>query len=116
MAYFSNGYEGQKYEAEFCSKCVHEDSGNNNTLCAVWMAHFIHNYDQCSNDDLASALNYLIPRDKDGMPKKCRMFLPKAAQQKLHADVCPACSGKGGYPVGVYHEACNVCNGTGKRP
>lgn len=68
MAYFSNGgSEGEAYEAEWCDKCIHQGNG-----CAVWLAHLLHNYDECNNKD--SILHLLIPRTDDGNGR-CRMFL-----------------------------------------
>ena len=65
MGYFSNGTEGEMYEAEFCSRCVHEDN------CAVLEAHMLYNYDECNKKD--SILHILIPK-KGCDNKKCRMF------------------------------------------
>jgi len=54
------------YEEKYCAKCAHEEG------CAVWAAHFIHNYDECNNDE--SILHMLIPRE--GIYNgKCHMFL-----------------------------------------
>ncbi len=49
MGYFSNGSEGCDYESHYCERCRHEkpDKGG----CAVWLAHLIHNYDECNNED-----------------------------------------------------------------
>jgi hypothetical protein len=67
MGYFSNGTEGDLYEEEYCSKCVHVDG------CAVWTAHMIHNYDECNKPE--SILHLLIPRSKGGSwNDKCAMF------------------------------------------
>lgn len=60
MAYFSNGTEGDIYEAEYCDRCIHQDG------CAVWELHMIHNSDQHDDERLASILGTLIPRSKDG--------------------------------------------------
>jgi DnaJ-class molecular chaperone len=37
------------------------------------------------------------------------------AQQRNEASggTCPSCAGKGIYIVGMYHEKCNACNGSG---
>lgn len=69
MGYFSNGTEGMLYEEEWCDRCTHQEG------CAVWMAHLIHNYDECNKKD--SILHMLIPRKKDGLGnEQCRMFHP----------------------------------------
>lgn len=69
MGYFSNGAEGMLYEEEWCDRCTHQGG------CAVWMAHLIHNYDECNKEN--SILHMLIPRAKNGLGnEQCRMFLP----------------------------------------
>jgi hypothetical protein len=72
MGYFSNGSEGAIYEETFCKRCVHfgpeEGPG-----CVIWMAHLLHNYDECNKDD--SILHLLIPR-KGIENGKCNLFLP----------------------------------------
>ena len=73
MGYFSNGTQAEVYEANFCKNCVHQklDDGG----CAVWLAHLIHNYDECNNPD--SILHMLIPRRKDDVGNdECKMFHP----------------------------------------
>jgi hypothetical protein len=67
MGYFPNGSSGCDYESKYCNRCIHEDG------CAVWLAHMLHNYDECNNKD--SILHILIPRSKDGLDnEKCEMF------------------------------------------
>lgn len=70
MGYFPNGDAGILYEEQYCSRCVHfkEDDGG----CPVFMAHLLHNYQECNNDD--SILHLLIPRGKDGFNEQCAMF------------------------------------------
>ena len=74
MAYFSNGSEGDNYEHNYCSRCIHgswlrEDDGK---MCAVMEAHLLKNYEECNNKD--SILHILIPRD--GIwNAECRMFV-----------------------------------------
>lgn len=76
MGYFSNGSEGDAYEEQYCSRCVHDggpeykDGG-----CAVWLLHLKHNYNECNNK--TSMLHQLIPRDGEGHNEQCRMFYPK---------------------------------------
>lgn len=74
MAYFSNGSEGQDYEARWCNRCVHE-GGPNGPGCAVWLAHLMHNSDQVKGSPLESTLAILIPVDARGFALKCKMFL-----------------------------------------
>lgn len=71
MAYFSNGTEGAMYEEEYCSRCVHQGP-EDGPGCTVWLAHMLHNYEECNKKD--SILHLLIPRRKDGFADKCSMF------------------------------------------
>jgi len=72
MAYFSNGTEGEMYAEQYCDRCIHQN-GSDDRGCAVWMAHLIHNYKECNNED--SILHILIPRSKDGLGNdQCLMF------------------------------------------
>ena len=74
MGYFSNGCEGEAYEAEYCDHCLHQHGQDGDSGCAVWLAHLLRNYDECNN--AKSILHMLIPRD--GITnKKCLMFWPK---------------------------------------
>ena len=79
MGYFSNGTEGEMYEEEYCSKCIHERPGVE--TCAVLQAHLIYNYDECNKKD--SILHMLIPRD--GCENlKCKMYYPRNAPHNPH--------------------------------
>lgn len=74
MGYFSSGTEAMDYEAFFCSHCQHGQGEQGNAGCAVWMAHFVHNYDECNNPD--SILHELIPKTADGLGNdQCAMFI-----------------------------------------
>jgi hypothetical protein len=85
MGYFSNGTEGEMYEEEYCSKCVHAKG------CAVWHAHMAHNYAECNKDD--SILHLLIPRLKPLPPAppifndKCLMFYEDPHRNQLSFDL-----------------------------
>jgi hypothetical protein len=73
MGYFPNGDAGKAYEEQYCERCVHQkpDDGG----CAVWLAHMVHNYDECNKDE--SILHLLIPRTKDKLwNEQCAMFHP----------------------------------------
>ena len=75
MAYFSNGSEGDRYQAEYCERCVH---GANNQPCPVLGLHYEWNYEAVGeNGDAAKryALNTLWPM-QDGFPAQCLMFTP----------------------------------------
>lgn len=77
MGYFSNGTEGDLYESEYCSRCIHSQKEGG---CAVMLAHMLHNYKECNNED--SILHLLIPRDEKGFNKQCEMFTEMARCHK----------------------------------
>lgn len=79
MAYFPNGTAVDIYEAQYCSRCVHQGPPNG-PGCAVMLAHLIHNYNECNKDD--SILHLLIPHDKRGFPGECKMFMDKSRWEK----------------------------------
>ena len=71
MGYFSNGAEGEDYEAQYCAQCRHYEKG-----CAILEAHMLYNYDECNKED--SILHLLIPRAKDGPGnEQCKMFIQR---------------------------------------
>jgi hypothetical protein len=74
MGYFSNGSEGEGYEAQYCVRCIHgSDPGKG---CPVWFAHLHANYYQVNNDQLRLVLAMLIPMDDEGIDAlKCNMFI-----------------------------------------
>ncbi len=76
MGYFSNGAEGMDYEARYCRRCVHygpEDGPG----CPVWLAHLLHNYEECNKPE--SILHLLIPLAADGTNEQCALFLEGSA-------------------------------------
>ena len=76
MGYFSNGSEGDSYESAVCSNCAHQNGPDGKSGCAVWLAHMLHNYDECNKED--SILHLLIPITKDGLRNEdCTMFHAK---------------------------------------
>jgi hypothetical protein len=77
MGYFSNGSEGEWYEAKYCDKCHHNINGD----CPVMLAHLIHNYEECNNKH--SILHLLIPRDENGYNMECKMFIPRLGSDPL---------------------------------
>jgi hypothetical protein len=60
VGYFSNGTEGEMYEEQWCSRCVHDDP-DRNIFCPVLMAHHLWNYTECMKPD--SVLHKMIPRE-----------------------------------------------------
>ena len=70
MGYFSNGSEGEAYQARYCNRCVHDVHQD----CPIWLAHLLHNYAECNQKD--SILHLLIPRSSDGLDnEECKLFL-----------------------------------------
>lgn len=85
MAYFSNGTEGDMYEAEYCGKC-HWQPEEEPYECQIMFLHALFNYDQCGKDDrakdLKTCLDALIPTDENGFADKCNFFLEKARHEQ----------------------------------
>jgi len=72
MAYFANGTEGELYEDEYCSRCIHDENGD----CPILLLHLLYNYDECNKKD--SFLHVLIPRAESGIGnEQCKMFIKK---------------------------------------
>lgn len=83
MGYFSNGTEGEDFYAKWCARCIHESEEPG---CSVWLAHQIHNYDECNNP--SSILHMLIPRSKDGPGNEmCTMFVNADNFDTSHPDL-----------------------------
>jgi len=64
-------------------------------------------------DDLAEL--YICP-DCVELANYCNDdFVTRSAEQRNDAEsgTCPRCAGKGNYQIGIYHETCDVCNGSG---
>jgi hypothetical protein len=75
MGYFSNGTEGDCYEARYCAHCRHGEAEDG---CPVMLLHLLHNYEECNKPD--SFLHVLIPRTKDGNAE-CAMFIAADASR-----------------------------------
>jgi hypothetical protein len=70
------------YEERYCSRCVHHTDPDDGG-CPVFLAHLLHNYEECNNED--SILHLLIPRRKDGLGnEQCAMFYED--KSKPHPD------------------------------
>lgn len=70
MGYFSNGSEGEAYEARWCNRCQHQDD------CDIWMQHLIFN----GNPEHRARLDALIPESPDGLGnEQCTGFVPLSA-------------------------------------
>lgn len=78
MGYFSNGSEGEYYEAQWCHRCVHQPTAERG--CPVWDLHMLYNYDQCKKATTAEALSMFIPRDADGGNGRCTMFFARGSR------------------------------------
>ena len=77
MAYFSNGTEGEIWQAEHCEHCVNWQGDP--VGCPVWDVHLLYNYDQCPDtlvgQRVQAILDYLIPRSEDKLSNQtCSMF------------------------------------------
>ena len=73
MGYFSNGTEGEIYEAEYCEKCIHY--GDEEQGCPIWGAHLCYNYSD-EDTDARNILDMLIPQKEIGNGQ-CEMFIEK---------------------------------------
>ena len=49
MAYFSNGSEGEAFEAANCNSCVHQPTDEDGPGCPVWDAHLFFAYELCND-------------------------------------------------------------------
>jgi hypothetical protein len=79
MGYFSNGTQGEAYEAQWCDRCYHRYDEDN--PCVVWLAHLMKNYEESDKED--SILHMLIPRSEDGLGnEKCKMFVPRMVDRR----------------------------------
>jgi hypothetical protein len=78
MGYFSNGTEGDIYEEQYCSRCIHYPEKG---FCPVWAAHLFYNHGR--SEDANDILNLLIPEGKIQLPDgreipgnlQCSMFV-----------------------------------------
>lgn len=75
MAYFSNSTDGMNYEERWCCRCVHGQDPEE-SMCPVWFAHMLWNYDNRADGEIAGVLDAMIPTREDGFPDKCNMFVP----------------------------------------
>lgn len=57
MAYFSNGTEGMKFDAE-CADCPYGESS-----CPIAFVQSFYNYDACNNTVARSILDKLVSND-----------------------------------------------------
>lgn len=78
MGYFSNGSEGDEYEAQWCARCVHE--GTEERSCPIMELHALYNYDQCKKKSTENALALFIPREADGGNGRCTMFFARGSR------------------------------------
>jgi hypothetical protein len=88
MGYFANGTEGELFEEQWCSRCVHSDVGPGKEIgsdppCPVWMAHQLFAYQLCNEGEHPGKviLDTLIPIKTvkasdgiDGPVNECAMF------------------------------------------
>lgn len=81
MAYFSNGTEGESYEHNVCSRCIHY--GDETKMCPVWELHLLYNYGQTDDKHVELFLNTLIPR-RGVYNDLCSMWHPARAEWADH--------------------------------
>ncbi len=74
MAYFANGTDGMVYEDKWCCRCVHGHDAEE-SMCPVWFAHQLWNYDNRADGEIATVLDAMIPTREDGFPDKYNMFV-----------------------------------------
>ena len=75
MGCFSNGTEGEDYQARYCSRCIHENAAKG-IGCPIWNLHLMSNYAECNKPD--SYLHFLIPRSANDLGnERCTMFLER---------------------------------------
>ena len=81
MGYFSNGSEGERYQAAYCQRCAHGPQSITDPECPVWGLHLLHNYDECNKPE--SFLHVLIPRQNSGTGNsQCTMFVERVLEQQ----------------------------------
>ena len=81
MGYFSNGTEGELYQAQYCDRCLHDNPAKE-IYCPVWNLHLRDNYKECNNE--SAAIHELIPRNKDDLGnEKCKMFVDRGLLSNL---------------------------------
>jgi len=78
MAYFSNGTEGEMWEARNCAKCALYGNHTEDS-CPILFVHQMFNYDQLDPEktDIRNILNVLIPTRMDGFADQCSLFTEK---------------------------------------
>lgn len=82
MGYFSNGTEGEMFEARYCANCIHRPTTPEALPCPVWHLHMLWNYDAVGaygDKTKRTALETFITRGEDGRNQQCRMFVPIAS-------------------------------------
>lgn len=83
MAYFSNSTEGETYEHNVCSRCIHYKGDTVDEMCPVWEIHLLFNYDQEDDSELKLAMDTLIPR-RGIYNDLCSMFHPAKPEWAEH--------------------------------
>lgn len=87
MGYFSNGSEGDAYEARWCVRCRHYGRGvGERQCCPVWWLHLLYNDDQQKRPTMAEALSIFIPRTRVGGNGRCVMFAKVRETAVAHQD------------------------------
>lgn len=74
MGFFSNGTEGDRFEARFCARCVNLRADEFGNACPVWRLHEDWNGEQLEDEVKQMALDLLMPRTEGGLDNRCAMF------------------------------------------
>ena len=82
MGYFPNGSAGDRYQAQYCDRCINwreTSPGSGNWGCPIMDLHTEWNYEQHDIGLIERAkkhaLDNFIERKKDTFCDKCKMFI-----------------------------------------
>jgi hypothetical protein len=86
MGYFPNSCAGDWYESQYCNKCAHQNTPEDEG-CPIWNAHILWAYELCNESEHIGKhiLDLLIPIAENGVDmEKCTMFQPKNGVTEKH--------------------------------
>ena len=76
MGYFSNNDEADRWQAQWCARCVHEPI-TSETDCPIRQAHWLYGYDAYKEGGMTKAvLDLLIPK-YGAQNERCAMFIER---------------------------------------
>ena len=79
MGYFSNGDEGDWFDRQYCSKCIHAPNYEKLIDCPVLTLHSLWNYEQNRDETKKTSMDILIKRTANGLSNECQMFVKRKA-------------------------------------